>query len=214
MSSDYVIIGSGLCGTVLAARLSENPDVTVTVLEAGSAPFRTENIDVPGNARSFVLEVMGKGIGGSTLVTPSLPILVKFREVLTLLPAELHATQPVPLEKLGSKGWTWDSLVPYFKKSESLVYNEEDAKTHRYNLDPNYHGTSGPLRKRVPAFFNIANDPWIEAVEKQGIKHNPDPSSGNVTGVWSNLVTADENSVRSSAGKVRPPQAATRLGYD
>ncbi|KAG6879768.1 hypothetical protein C0995_007167, partial [Termitomyces sp. Mi166 len=48
-SADYVIIGGGLSGTVLATRLSEDPTVVVTVLEAGTASFHDDNIDIPGD---------------------------------------------------------------------------------------------------------------------------------------------------------------------
>lgn len=103
------------------------------------------------------------------------------------------------LEKLGSEDWTWDNLVPYFKKvrrnwhgyvlardhlhlqSETLKYKEEYARKHGYNFNADFHGTSGPLQKRIPAFFNPATEPWIEGVKAQGIRFNPDPVS---RGTW------------------------------
>ncbi|KAG6915589.1 hypothetical protein DXG01_010825 [Tephrocybe rancida] len=158
MSSDYVIVGAGLSGTVLASRLSEDPNVTVTVLEAGSAPFRDNNIDIPGN----LFNILGN-------------------------PAYDWAFFSTPQKHLGDRpvflprgknigGSSLDSLVPYFKKSETLIYDEETATKYGLKFDLEFHGTSGPLKKRIPAYINAVTVPWIETVKGLGIKHNPDPA--------------------------------------
>lgn len=53
LTPDYVIIGAGICGMVLAARLSEDPNISVGVLEAGGDVFHDENIDTPGTFSFF-----------------------------------------------------------------------------------------------------------------------------------------------------------------
>ncbi|KAG6811201.1 hypothetical protein H0H92_008563 [Tricholoma furcatifolium] len=225
-SDDYVIIGSGLAGTLLATRLSEDPTVTVTVLEAGSADFHDENIDTPGENLRYLVNNLGnpakdwaffstpqkhlsdrpiflprgKNIGGSTLLN--------FIEYNRATSVEYDV-----FEKLGSYGWNWDNLLPYFKKSQSLEFREEDAAKAGIKFNKEYHGASGPLKITVPRYLDAVALPWVESVNSLGIKANPDSSDGDNTGVWITTTTLDSKSTRSSAGSAyyEPNQSRPNL---
>ncbi|KAF8067791.1 alcohol oxidase [Lyophyllum atratum] len=208
LSADYVVVGAGLTGTALAVRLSEDPTVTVTVLEAGGDKFHDENLDTPayivnnlGNpdkdwaffsspqkhlgGRSMYLP-RGKGVGGSSLLN--------FMEVNRASSTEYDA-----FGKLGSSRWGWTDLLPYFQKSETLVYNEEAAAKYGLKFDQKYQGASGPIQRTVPHWLDPIAMPWLEAVKFRGIQYNPDPNDGDDTGLWISTKTIDRNSIRSSA---------------
>ncbi|MEZ5477715.1 MAG: GMC family oxidoreductase N-terminal domain-containing protein [Thiolinea sp.] len=125
--TDILIIGAGSAGCTLAARLSEDPDLTVTLVEAGGTS-RYPWIDIPigyfktvGNKRfdwGFVSEPessmagrqlpwpRGKGLGGSSLINGMLYL-------------RGHKADYDQWAALGLPGWDWNSVLPYFKKSQS-----------------------------------------------------------------------------------------------
>ncbi|KAG6809937.1 hypothetical protein H0H92_014019 [Tricholoma furcatifolium] len=97
--------------------------------------------------------------------------------------------------------------------SEGLKYDEEYAEKHGFKFDPKFHGTTGPVQTRIPRFFNPATFPWLEVLQGLGIKHNPDPSAGDITGSWISLTTVDDKSIRSSAASAyyEPNQSRPNL---
>lgn len=138
---DYVVVGAGASGSALANRLSELPDATVLVLEAGNdqipdsvdVPYRWPEhhftdidwayftVPQPGLDDRKVYSAAGKGIGGST----NLYHMIHFRGV------------PLDYDSWayhGATGWSWQDVLPYFQKLES-----QEDKT-----DPTA-GTSGPV---------------------------------------------------------------------
>lgn len=127
---DYVIVGSGPGGSVLANRLSEMPDAEILVLEAGPSDM-TEAVDVPWRWNELLLGVYdwgynsvpqpglsgqnvysaaGRGIGGGSIVYHLMHVRAK--------PADLDGWAYG-----GAVGWGWDACLPYFQKSE----NQEDG---------------------------------------------------------------------------------------
>ena len=138
---DYVIVGAGSAGCVLAARLSEDPDVSVLLVEAGP-PDTKENIHVPAafgsllktdvdwdyatapedgcNGRMMYLP-RGKTLGGSS----SINAMVYIRGAR----ADYDGWRDA-----GNAGWGYDDLLPYFKRSEDNERGESE-----------YHGVGGPL---------------------------------------------------------------------
>ncbi|KAG6871848.1 hypothetical protein C0995_015789 [Termitomyces sp. Mi166 len=191
-SPDYVIIGAGLSGTVLASRLSEDPTVIVTVLEAGTAPFHDNDIDTPGYFRNNI------GVPTKDWAFFSTP-------------QKNLGDRPVFLPRGKNVGGT--SL------SETFTFEDENAAKCGFKFDKEYYGTSGPLQRTVPRYFDAISLPWIQTVQKFGVKANPDPlpnrpqNAGDNTGTWITTGTLDKKSVRSSAASAyyEPNQSRPNL---
>jgi choline dehydrogenase len=171
-SFDYVIIGAGSAGCVLAARLTEDKDVTVALIEAGGpdssvlvhAPvgvivmmrstinnWAYETVPQPGLNGRQGYQPRGKTLGGSSSINAMLYVRGNHRDY------DNWASS-------GNPGWSYEEVLPYFKKSEN---NE------RFGADE-YHGAGGPLNVvdlNAPSELDQA---FLRACIDEGIPHNPD----------------------------------------
>ncbi|KDQ10631.1 hypothetical protein BOTBODRAFT_35960 [Botryobasidium botryosum FD-172 SS1] len=217
---DYVIIGGGTAGLVVAARLSEDPSVTVCVLEAGSANLDEPAILVPvqygihiGNPQfdwAFMttpqpyannapaLWPRGKGLGGTSGINFSF-----YQRPLTF---DIDA-----IKRLGNPDWNWSRFLDYSKKVESFqppTPEEADLNGYKYNLDS--HGTDGPLLTTFPFKKSETERAFQKALSNLGAETPDDFMNGNICGVWSGLTTMDrETGNRSySANAYYAPNAS------
>jgi choline dehydrogenase len=164
---DYVIVGAGAAGCVLAARLSEDPDVTVCVVEAGPLD-NAENVHVPAafaklfrthmdwdydthdepslNGRRVYLP-QGKVLGGSTSINSMIYV----------------RGNPADFDGWGQPGWGFDDLLGYFIRSED---NERGESA--------FHGTGGPLGVSDNRARNPMSTAFIEAATATGFGTNDD----------------------------------------
>ena len=138
---DYVIVGAGSAGCVLAARLSEDPDVRVALLEAGGPDTRPEiamPIAFPMLLKSSVdWDLYGEqepGLGGRRLYLPRGKVLGGSSSINAMIYIRGNRADFDEWAADGAEGWGYDDVLPYFKRSEN---NErgEDA----------FHGVGGPL---------------------------------------------------------------------
>ena len=191
---DYVIVGAGSAGCTLAGRLSEDPSVSVTLIEAGGRG-RHPNISIPAafanqfrtkldwdyntepephcDGRSLYIP-RGKGLGGSSSMNAML--YVRGRP----LDYDLWA-------KEGCEGWGWQDVRPYFLKAEN---NERGASEH--------HAVGGPLNvadERSPRRLTAR---FLAAAEAAGIPRIPDYNGPEQDGVSPVQVT-QRNGARFSA---------------
>lgn len=167
---DYVIVGGGSAGCVLAARLTEDPTVSVCLLEAGGsgnsiivrAPaaivimmmtrinnwaFKTVRQSKLNNRICY--QPRGKALGGSSATN-------------AMLYVRGHRSDYDEWAQLGNPGWSYDEVLPYFIKSEN-----------NKNITNKYHGNSGPLHVSNLTSPGPLNQPFIQAAERNNIPPNP-----------------------------------------
>ncbi len=182
MTFDYIIIGGGSAGCLLANRLSANPSNTVCLLEAGppdtshfihncnpvnmlvlmNSPKYNWRYYAEGNAKTGKRKFYwprGKTLGGSSAVN-------------AMIYTRGHKSDFDHWAELGNKGWDFDSILPYYKKSE-LQHRGEDA----------YHSTQGTMDVIDPTFHFPASHAFVKACTQAGIPHNKDINGENYEGV-------------------------------
>ena len=191
---DYVVVGAGSAGCVMAARLSEDPDVRVALVEAGPADM-ADNIHVPvGFPQMFRTEVdwdystapepfadmqrihlpRGKVLGGSS----SINAMVYIRG---------NRADYDGWAEAGLAGWGYDDLLPYFKRAED---NERGASE--------FHGAGGPLSVSENRSRNPISDAFLEACAQAGLPANEDFNGASQDGFGYYQVT-QRNGRRCSA---------------
>lgn len=163
---DYIVVGAGSAGSVLANRLTENAQHSVLVLEAGPED-KTPFIKIPGAFAYFMYsrkynwryetEPVDDIRNGQPVFCPRGKTLGGSSAVNAMVYIRGHASDYDHWEALGNKGWGFDALLPYFKKAEN---NERGAD--------DYHGDKGPLYVSNTTNYYPLNDRFIEASEQAG----------------------------------------------
>ncbi|RTE81240.1 hypothetical protein BHE90_004186 [Fusarium euwallaceae] len=159
---DYVVVGGGTSGLTVANRLSENPGVTVLVLEAGDFDANEDFLTIPGLAGGAVgtkydwnrTYVATEAVNGRTLPAPLGKVVGGSTKLNQMTFNRGSSSDYDRWVELGNEGWGWEALLPYFKKNELFTPpNKEIAKEYNITFDPFVHGTSGYVHSSYSPFF-------------------------------------------------------------
>jgi choline dehydrogenase len=207
-SYDYVIVGAGSAGCVLANRLSADPDVSVLLLEAGP-PDTADFIHIPAafaallrsqydwdfdsgyepglNNRRIYLP-RGKTLGGSS----SINAMVYIRG------------NPLDYDEWrdqGCDGWSWHDMLPYFVKAEDNTRGASDR-----------HGVGGPLRVSDTLTRTGLSQAFLDAAAAIGLPANTDFNGTQQDGFgWYQLTTKDGKRASTAAAYLHPVQDRPNL---
>src|SRR5512134_2681759 len=192
---DYLIVGGGSAGCVLAARLSEDPQVRVALLEAG-APDRSVLIHCPaglavlaqnGQANWAFETVPQPGLNGRRGYQPRGKVLGGSSSINAMIYIRGQRVDYDDWAAEGNAGWAYDDVLPYFKRAE---HNErgEDA----------WHGSGGPLNVMDLRSPNRFGPVFVEAARQAGQTLNVDFNGAHQEGVGLYQVT-HRNGERCSA---------------
>ncbi len=183
---DYVIVGAGSAGCVLAARLTEDPNVQVTLLEAGP-PDASVLIHCPaglallakmGRANWAFQTVPQAGLNGRRGYQPRGKVLGGSSSVNAMIYARGVPQDYDAWAAEGNIGWCWDEVLPFFKRAEN---NERGADA--------WHGTGGPLNVMDLCDPNPFAHAFVEAGVQAGQVHNADFNGRTQEGVGLYQVT-------------------------
>ncbi|MDG2002018.1 MAG: GMC family oxidoreductase N-terminal domain-containing protein [Novosphingobium sp.] len=197
-SADYVIAGGGSAGCVLANRLSENPENTVVLLEAGPGADGFMNRMPSGG-----MIKLGKPETDWCLTTepdPSLNGRQQFWSAGRMLGGGSSVNGMIYIRgdrkdydswasELGCTGWSWNEVFPFFLKSEG--FTGQPSQTH---------GTTGPLGVSEPRMKHPFAQVFVDACGEFGLRKVEDYCAGDVDGAFTMLCT-QANGQRSSAAR-------------
>ncbi|KAI2628997.1 hypothetical protein GGS21DRAFT_233673 [Xylaria nigripes] len=212
-SPDYIIVGGGTSGLVVANRLSEDPNVEVLVLEAGKDLSQDSRVNIPALWTSLMgseadwqyKSVAQQGLLGRSIRHPQGKLFggssaINGQAFIAPGKAELDAWA-----KLGNPGWDWASMLPSYRKSYTLIPPSDEATLKHLGIDwinDDYQGSSGPVKVSFPGVVqNPLCKAWIGTFQDLNLITSADPFSGNSIGGYSNMATVDPDSkIRSYAG--------------
>ncbi|KAI7554816.1 GMC oxidoreductase [Hortaea werneckii] len=209
---DLIIVGAGTAGCVVANRLSEDPNLSILVLEAGEDHSNDEEIYAPGLAGSalgdshfdwqyasqperqlnnrVINHPRGQLLGGTSAINSFALIYPSA--------AEIDAWAQV-----SNENWDWQTLAPYFRKFQSIVAPSRNVKKalNLAHSDEAIQECKGPIQASFPIRIKPLQEEWDETFRNLGLHNANDPLDGHALGGHTSTChITDEKHERSHAG--------------
>lgn len=201
---DYVIVGGGSAGCVLASRLSENPDVTVLLLESGGRDDHPDLAVPPAwpslwgsNVDYSYNTVPQEAAGGGAHNWPRGHTLGGSSSINAMVHLRGHRNDFDTWAQVAGESWSYDAVLPYFMKSETVP--DGDAKVR---------GDKGPLRPAPSSSPNPVSQTFLDAAAEAG-----HPATGDFNGTeqegagWHDLAISDGARLSVASAYLAPVEA-------
>ena len=197
MNFDYIVVGGGSGGCVLAARLSEDPAVSVALIEAGPVD-RSVLIHCPAGLALLAQTktanwnfntVPQKGLNGRIGWQPRGKVLGGSSSVNAMVYIRGHRADYDHWAAEGNEGWSYDEVLPYFRRAE-----------HNERITNEYHGNAGPLNVMDLRSPNKTLQAFVDAGREAGFPVTDDFNGAEQEGIGPYQVT-HKNGERFSAAK-------------
>ncbi|PVH79677.1 GMC oxidoreductase [Cadophora sp. DSE1049] len=199
---DFIVVGGGTAGLTVAARLTENANIKVGVLEAGASNIGDPMIMTPALYPKIIgdpkydwkhltdktpfQQPRGKGLGGSSAINYQMYV-------------RGHASDYDDWANLGNKGWSFKDLLPYFRKHEHFDdptnYKNKSNIPLETKYDAGFHGRDGPIHTSFSTWRLPQEREWIAAASTLGDKMGSPMNawSGDHLGMYHSLSTIDRS---------------------
>jgi choline dehydrogenase len=198
---DYIVIGAGSAGCVVANRLTQDSDTTVLLLEAGNPDTKPE-IQIPAEC----VNLLGTEVDWGYFSEPE-PYLNN-RQIFCSRGKVLGGSSSINFmfyvrgnphnydhwQSLGNPGWSYQDVLPYFKKSE----NQQRGASE-------YHGVDGELSVTDPISPNVVSQRFIDAAVAMGYDYNPDFNGKQQEGAGPYQLTVKDGKRHSAAAAFLVP---------
>jgi len=207
---DYVIVGAGSAGCVLADRLTEDGQGTVLLLEYGGSDRSIfiqmpSALAIPMNTKRYNWGYHSEaepGLGGRSLHTPRGKVLGGSSSINGLVYIRGNAFDFESWVAQGAAGWGYRDVLPYFKRAE-----------HRAEGGDEYRGGEGPLGTRYGTLANPLHQAWLESAVQAGYARTSDINGFRQEGFGRMDMTVDAG-VRASAANAYLRRATQRRNLE